>query len=182
MKILFVNACVRENSRTKELSSYLLSKLSGNVTEVDLTKGEIHSIDALDIFARDFGAAYCRVHAEQFAEADIVVIAAPYWDMSFPAILKEYIENICVSGVTFRYENDRPIGLCKAKKLYYVTTAGGPFMPDFGFNYIDALAKNFYGIPETKCFYAEGLDIYGADVDCILSQVKREIDNETLKL
>ena len=32
--ILFVNACVRENSRTKLLAEHLLGKLSGDIKEV----------------------------------------------------------------------------------------------------------------------------------------------------
>ena len=51
--------------------------------------------------------------ARQFAEADRVVIAAPYWDLSFPAVLKQYIEAINVSGITFEYtEEGFPRGLC----------------------------------------------------------------------
>ena len=34
MNILYVNACVRKNSRTNELSEYVLSKLQGNVQEI----------------------------------------------------------------------------------------------------------------------------------------------------
>ncbi len=37
----------------------------------------------------------------QFAEAETIVIDAPYWDLSFPAALKQYIEHINVLGITF---------------------------------------------------------------------------------
>lgn len=178
MKILYINACVRECSRTKELAENLLKKLSGDITEIELGKADIHSLKRDSLDERERGVNTYQKRAKQFAEADVIVIAAPYWDMSFPAVLKEYIENICVNAVTFRYENDRPVGMCKAKSLYYVTTSGGPFVPDFGYNYIEALAKNFFGIPYTRCFCAEGLDIYGADVEAIISAAKKEIDNE----
>lgn len=180
MKILYINACVRENSRTRELAEHLLNRLSGNISKLELDCEEIYALDGYSLADRESGYGV-TVYAEQFAEADSVVIAAPYWDMSFPALLKEYIENICVSGVTFRYENDRPVGLCKAKKLYYVTTAGGPFIPDFGYNYIEALAKSFFGIPYTRCFCAEGLDIDGTDTEAILEAAKKEIDDEDVK-
>ena len=42
-------------------------------------------------------------YAKQFAGADTIVIAAPFWDLSFPAILKTYIENIYVTGIVSRY-------------------------------------------------------------------------------
>ena len=59
-------------------------------------------------------------YARQFAEADQIVIAAPFWDLSFPAILKAYMEQITVSGITFEYINGRPCGRCKKKTdLHY---------------------------------------------------------------
>lgn len=106
-----------------------------------------------------------------FANADTVVIAAPYYDLSFPAMLKQYFEQINVLGLTFTYsETGTPKGLCKAKDLYYVTTAGGPIISDeFGFGYVKALAKCFYGIENVYQIKAEGLDIIGADVEAILN-------------
>ena len=108
----------------------------------------------------------------QFAEADIIVVAAPYWDLSFPAILKAYFEQINVLGLTFEYTEDGfPRGLCKAKKLIYVTTAGGPIISDeFGYGYVKALAQNFYGISNVCQVKAEGLDVIGADEEGILNK------------
>ena len=108
------------------------------------------------------------------------MISAPYWDLSFPAILKTYFENINVNGITFSYsEQGYPISLCKAKKLIYITTAGGPIISDeFGFGYIKSLAENFYGIKDVIYIKAEGLDIYGANVPKILENVKQEIDEK----
>ena len=110
--------------------------------------------------------------ARQFAEAKTIVIAAPYWDLSFPAMLKQYIEHINVLGITFEYTPEGiPKGLCKADKLYYVTTAGGNYVPDdFGFGYIKALAQNFYGIKDVKLIKASGLDIYGANTKAIMKE------------
>ena len=113
--------------------------------------------------------------AWQFARADTIVVAAPFWDLSFPGLLKNYIEYINVSDITFTYVKDQPVGLCRAKRLYYVTTAGGPIFADFGFSYLEALAKSFYGIPEVVNFAAQGLDLEGSDVDAILRDAKAEI-------
>ena len=41
--------------------------------------------------------------AEKFKDYDMVVVAAPYWDMMFPSVLKVYYEHIAVSGITFTY-------------------------------------------------------------------------------
>ena len=63
-----------------------------------------------------------------------------------------------------------PVGLCSAKRLFYVTTAGGSFVPeDYGFGYVKALAQNFYGIQDVRKIEASGLDLFGADVNAILN-------------
>lgn len=115
--------------------------------------------------------------ARQFAAADEIVIAALYWDLSFPAALKQYFEQINVRGITFVYTAEGiPRGLCRARKLYYITTAGGNYVPEeFGFGYIKALAESYYGIPETELIQATGLDIDGADVETILREATESI-------
>ena len=114
----------------------------------------------------------------EFAEAEQIVIAAPFWDLSFPAILKTYIEWINVPGVVFRdSEEGRPVGMCRAKSLYFVWTSGGPVADDaFGFGYVESLEKNFWGIGDVRRFAATGLDIVGADAEAILREAEREID------
>ena len=57
--------------------------------------------------------------AKQFSEVDVIVVGAPYWDMMFPAVVKNYFENVTMSGLTFQYgQNGIPRGLCKAKNLF----------------------------------------------------------------
>ena len=165
MSILFVNACVRKNSRTLVLAKHILSNMSGEVIEVNLNQENIVPLnrELLEKRERLISAENkddpMFYYAKQFAEADEIVIAAPFWDLSFPAILKAYMEQITVSGITFEYISGRPCGLCKAKSLTYVTTSGGPIFADFGYEYIKALAKNFYGISETRAYRAMNLDV-----------------------
>jgi FMN-dependent NADH-azoreductase len=68
------------------------------------------------------------------------------------------------------------VSLCKAKKLYYITIKGGYGPDDFGFRYIEALSKTFYGIRDVVLIKAEGLDIYGNNVEDILAKAKEDID------
>jgi FMN-dependent NADH-azoreductase len=120
---------------------------------------------------KDFSAEVFAL-ARQFACAETIVIAAPYWDLSFPAILKIYLEQIMVSGITFEYSRGIPCGLCKAKRLTYVTTSGGPIFADFGYEYVKALAKNFYGINETKAYRAMNLDVNMITADDVLTKAE----------
>lgn len=177
MAILFINACVRENSRTLVLAQKLLRELSGEVTEVKLQEETIPPLDRELLKKRDALIQSGNMddpmfrYAKQFAQADEIVIAAPFWDLSFPALLKIYMEQITVSGLTFEYIDGRPCGLCKAKKLTYVTTSGGPIFADFGYEYIKALAKNFYGIAETKAYRAMNLDVNMIAAEDVLTKV-----------
>lgn len=176
--ILFVNACVRPQSRTHELAKTVLSRLSGQMTEINLSREPVPFLNREELehrdhvlAQRDFSDPLLR-YAVQFSQTDTIVIAAPYWDLMFPALLKAYLEAVTVCGVTFYYtEHGCPATLCKAKRLIYVTTAGGPIGEfDFGFQYVNALARGFYEIPEVHRISAEGLDIIGADVDAILAE------------
>jgi len=111
-------------------------------------------------------------YAKQFAAADRIVISAPYWDLSFPAVLKLYIENIYVTGIVSEYDSSgMPRGLCRAEKLIYVTTAGGPYFPEYSFEYFKTMATQFLGIRRATLIKAEMLDVEGADPDKIVSDV-----------
>ena len=168
MSTLFINACIRPESRTLKIAEELLSKLENkDITTLNLEKENIKPLSNADIAKRDkagatgdFGDPLFK-YAKQFAAADTIVMAAPYWDLSFPALVKLYFEATSVCGITFRYTPEGyPQGLCKAKKFYYVTTSGGYIGDfDFGFQYAKALTTKLYGIPEAECIRKEGLDI-----------------------
>ena len=177
MSILFVNACVRKNSRTLVLAKHILSNMSGEVIEVNLNQENILPLNRELLEKRERLISSQNkndpmfYYARQFAEADEIVIAAPFWDLSFPGILKAYMEQITVSGITFEYNNGIPCGLCKAKSLTYITTSGGPIFADFGYEYIKTLAKNFYGINETKAYRAMNLDVNMISAEDVLTKV-----------
>ena len=190
MKLLFINACVREESRTRRLTDKLLDKINESYDEVCLKDITFPVVD--DSFLRerdllasenDFDNPIFKL-AKQFADAEEIVIAAPYWDLSFPAALKQYLEQVNVVGITFKYsEEGIPVGLCKAKRLWVVSTAGGFYAPEeYGFGYIKALAESYYGIQDVRQIKALGLDIVGADVEKILLDAENEIQKLDLRL
>ena len=182
---LYINCCVREESRTERLAQAVLQKLGGDFTELNLYNENLKPLDGEMLNKRtalieqgDYSDPMFD-YAKQFASADTIVIAAPYWDLSFPASLKTYIENIYVTGIVSAYnESGLPVGLCKATELYYVTTAGGPYDSTYSYGYIESLAKNFFGIPETHLVKAEMLDIIGNDSEEILNQKIATWDKE----
>ena len=184
-QILFINACPREGSRTLELARHLLSKMEDSVEELTIFEENLLPLNGKTLALRDKMTANQNFdhpifkYAKQFATADTIVLAAPFWDLSFPSAVKIWLEYVMAKEITFRYtEEGFPFGLCKAKKLFYVSTAGGPVLPaHMGFFYVDGLAKSYFGIPETVLFSAENLDVVGADTAAILTKAKEEIDN-----
>lgn len=168
---LFINACIRSNSRTLVIAKALMNKSGETFKERKLLDYSFPRVDEEYINNRDKLISEGRFDsplfelAREFASADEIIVAAPFWDLSFPSLLKQYFEIINVIGITFVYSSEGiPLGLCKAKKLTYVTSAGGDYFPEeFGYGYIKALAQNFYGISDVRLISARGLDIDGAN-------------------
>ncbi len=172
---LFINCCAREDSRTERLARALLKTL-GEYEELRLYDEPLHPLGRADIAKRDALLARKKYddemfrYARQFAAADRIVIAAPLWDLSFPAQLKVYLENIYVTGIVTKYSDaGQPVGLCRASELSYVTTSGGPFDGRFGYEYWKTIAQDCFGIPRVKLLMAENLDIEGADAKKLVS-------------
>ncbi len=63
-------------------------------------------------------------HARRFQAAEQIVVAAPYWDLTFPSWLRIYIEHISVCGLCYQYEAHGCHGDCQAKRLVYLTSGG----------------------------------------------------------
>lgn len=180
--ILYVNACVRGESRTNRIAKALLQTLGGAYEEVKLAEEPPEPLSEARLQRRtemiergDFTDPMFRL-ARQFRAAEEIVIAAPYWDMSFPAVLKAYLENVYVTGLVSEYGADgTPHGLCRARKLWYVTTAGGPYVPDFSYDYVRALASGCFGIPETELIKAELLDVEGCDAEQLVKDAIKNL-------
>ena len=163
--ILYINACVRKGSRTRKLAEKLLKKIDKPYEEICLADIPFASVNEEYLNRREHLISIGDVQNPMFS------LAAPFWDLSFPATLKQYLEQINVVGITFKYsEEGIPIGLCRANQLYYVTTVGGYYVPEeFGFGYVKALAQNYYGIQDVRQISAVGLDIINADVNAIMN-------------
>jgi NAD(P)H dehydrogenase (quinone) len=79
--------------------------------------------DFQDIFS---GTMPDDVKQEQadVAWADLVIMVAPVWWYSIPAILKGYIDRVFSFGFAYKYTATGPLGLLKGKKGLFITTSG----------------------------------------------------------
>lgn len=182
MKLLFVDCCIsiHHPSRTRQLADAFLSAWQAahpadQVERLDLTQTELHPLLTADLAAREEAQEQHRVGGEefalarQFAGADRIAVAAPFWELSFPAQLRLYIEHIAAVGVTFGYTPHGQVGLCRAEKLLFLTTAGGPLdgWCNCGSNHWQALCTLF-GIREYHFIGAPMQDVVEVDHETIL--------------
>ena len=186
-KLLSIDACVNRGiSRTEQLAQALLKKMNQNgeyeIETLNLEDEDLKLFTGKESALRESltragnfeGPLF--TYAKQFAAADRIVVAAPYWDFSFPARMKCYLEQICVTGLTFTFSSKGiPGGLCHADSLHYVTTSGGSIGElNLGYEYLEKLCKVYYGINETVCYTAEGLDIEGNSVEEIMKEAEEK--------
>ena len=174
MKLLFVDCCISqrgEESRTRTLARSYLEAYMNHHPEAELetvSPEELLALAPFDVEMLEEREALAQAGqfddhvfdmARQFAEADAVVVAAPYWDMSYPAALKTYIEHISAVGLTYHYEMDGVHGDCKAEHLVYLTSGGD-------FEHEDSIGVlhwrqlcGLFGIERFEYVFAGGLDI-----------------------
>ena len=186
-KLLFIDACVNRGiSRTEQLAQTLLKEMNQNgeyeIETLNLEDEDLKLFTGKESALRESltragnfeGPLF--TYAKQFAAADRIVVAAPYWDFSFPARMKCYLEQICVTGLTFTFSSKGiPGGLCHADSLHYVTPSGGSIGElNLGYEYLEKLCKVYYGINETVCYTAEGLDIEGNSVEEIMKEAEEK--------
>lgn len=129
-KLVVINACVRQgDSRTLRIAEPIVAALSGRYETIRYDLPEMEGVVPLtpELFARRGRGeipAWALEAAKAIASADCILIAAPFWDMSFPAVLKAFFEQTSLFDVTFTDTGKSCMGLCKAPKVLYVTTRG----------------------------------------------------------
>ena len=168
-KLVYIDACMRAGSRTKRIASPIIAELRKrySVETVDLTKNIYPVADNYTLEDRNQGIVP-EEHvdlAKRLAAADRIVIAAPFWDMSFPSALKVFFENMSLFNVTFASTDKECYGLCKAEKVLYITTRGMNISTGDDLEqatpYIKALSK-LWGLGELHVISAQNMD-YSTD-------------------
>ena len=179
-KVLYIKANIKPEgqSRTFKVSDsfieeYKKANPGDEVITLDLYEEKIDFLRSEDL-GKIFGPKdeESRNHpilkyAYQFAEADKFVIAAPMWNLSMPAILKAYIDYISVTGITFKYTAEGPVGLLNDRKAVHVVARGGEYVNapyEMGDKYLRTILA-FFGITDVETIAIENVDVMGADVE-----------------
>lgn len=180
--VLAVDCCIRRQGRTRELMEAFIAALPEHcqVTRLRLEEENLSCLAGAFFEAREALLARGELdhprfrYAHQFAQADEIVVAAPFWDLSFPALLKVYIEQVSVDGITFHSAHGGLQGLCKAEHMVYLTTRGGVYTGDpmeMGSRYMEAM-HSFFGIKDYICIAADAMDTSRYDGKALLQEAK----------
>ena len=190
-KVLYIkaNAKPEGQSRTFKISDSFIDEYKKNnpndeVITLDLYKEGINFLSEEAISLHRPAPGEGKNHpvlkyAYQFAEADKYIVAAPMWNLNIPAILKAYIDYVCVTGITFKYTANGPVGLCEGKKAVHIVSRGGAYSegPAANFEMGDRYLRTifgFFGITDFTTIAADKLDVIGEDVESIIGNAIKE--------
>lgn len=165
-KLLYIDACIRdEESRTKRIATPIVEALKQKyeVQTLVINDLDLSIVKKALVTKRTNGDIDPQVMswAESVRDADRIVIAAPFWDMSIPAALKNFFELCSIFDVTFKSDDKTCYGNCKAEKMLYITTRGMDIdtgdVLEQGSSYLKALSW-LWGIGPLEVVSAQNMD------------------------
>ncbi|MBI5998091.1 NAD(P)H-dependent oxidoreductase [Clostridium perfringens] len=179
-KVLYIKANIKNEgeSRTFKVSDSFVEEYKRNNPEDEIITLDLYKENIDFLRADDLGKLFgpkdeesknnsILKYAYEFADADKYIIAAPMWNLSFPAILKAYIDYVSVSGITFKYTAEGPVGLLNNKKAVHIVSRGGAYdnSPyEMGDRYLRTIL-GFFGIKDIETIAIDNLDVIGVNVD-----------------
>ena len=188
-KTLVVSYLARgERSKTKKiLDAFISSIKSSSVESLDLCKNtpDFFTPESLSVYyERNYGGQKIDPKREsvmkkmdemaaQFKSADIIVIAAPMNNFSYPAPLKAYFDSILQKGVTWTIGSGGYEGLMKGKKAAVITSSGGVYEGESaGYDHFSGLARAQFGMMgfgDVEIISAAGLNMFPDRADEIVA-------------
>jgi FMN-dependent NADH-azoreductase len=183
-KVLYITAHPHDDTKSYSMAvgkafidTYKEVNPNDEVTHLDLYKENIPQLD-VDVFSGwgklQTGTGFDELSSEekakvgrlselseQFVAADKFVFVTPMWNFSFPPVMKAYLDSVAVSGKTFRYTEQGPVGLLTDKKALHIQARGGNYSEgpaaamEMGHRYIGIMMQ-FFGVPSFEGIFVEG--------------------------
>lgn len=175
-RILHISAgAKRQGSISRMLADDLIGAIAQRDGDTHVTRRDL--IDGLPLVDETWVAANYMADDERTPEhrdalsvsdeivaevqdADVLVIGAPMYNFSVPAVLKAWIDMLARARVTFRYTANGPEGLLQGKKAYVIVPSGGVPVgspADFASPYLRQVL-GFLGITDVEFVGAKGAD------------------------
>lgn len=184
-KVLYITAHPHDDTQSYSMAvgkafidSYKERNPEHEVLHLDLYKEDIPHIDA-DVFngwgklrsGQEFEELSAVEKAkvgrlselvEQFVSYDKYVFVTPFWNFSYPPIMKAYLDSVSLAGKTFKYsEQGQPIGLLTGKKALHIQARGGFYSDgpatslEMGHRHLQVMMQ-FFGVPSFEGLFIEG--------------------------
>lgn len=183
-KVLYITAHPHDETQSYSMAvgnsfieAYKQAHPQDEVIAVDLYKEHIPHIDA-DIFSGwgklRSGTEFSELSTEeqakvtrlaelsdQFIQADKYVFVTPFWNFSYPPVMKAYIDAVSVAGKSFQYTEQGPVGLLTDKKALHIQARGGFYSEapavelEMGHRHLEVI-MNFFGVPSFEGLFVEG--------------------------
>ncbi len=103
---------------------------------------------------------YASKQAEEFNQADVLVLTMPMWNFSVPAIMKAWMDQVLCPGLTFSISKEDGVkALHNIKSVVLLVSSGSVYKED---DDRDALSRQvrhafgFIGIDDIEVVWAEG--------------------------
>ena len=182
LKVLRVDSSARgEGSVSRRVADSLIERLGGSEGAIDLTVRDLaieapRLVDAAWVDA-NFTPSEQRSPAQRAAlaesdalvaelmDADVLVIGVPVYNFGIPASLKAWVDMIARARLTFRYEENGPVGLLQGKRVYLAVASGGTAVGselDFATGYLRHVL-GFLGIDDVQIVAADRLMARGEE-------------------
>lgn len=187
MKVLYITANPKavEYSHSLSVGEEFLKEYKNNnkddeIVKIDLFETDVPNIDydVMDAWGKlAKGVTFDQLtqteqsklgamnqNLEEFMNADKYVFVTPLWNFGLPPVLKAYIDNLLISGKTFRYSETGPLGLLNNKKSLVIQASGGVYTNDamkeyeHGSNFLK-VPLNFIGISDQHQILVEGVNM-----------------------
>lgn len=178
MKILQINASARiDGANSTRIANRIVERLLENNSNASVQVVELATqpapvlddaaINALFTPAEQRSSEQTARAAESMAlvqalqDCDVLVLGVPMYNFGVSSQLKNWIDNVALNGVTFRYTENGAEGLLKGKQAYIGFARGGLYRgttADSQTPYLTAFL-GFIGITDLHFIYAEGLNM-----------------------
>jgi len=182
-RLLHIIASPRgDASRTLSLSKVFLEKYArscphGILDELDLFREALPDIAGDGVngkymlmggrsLSADLKPAWKLIEQQinRFVAADGILLSVPMWNFGTPYKLKQYFDVICQPRYLFRYTDIGPVGMCRGKKAFLLSTRGGDYSetsPAKSMDFLTPYLKHilgFIGITDLTVITAEPMD------------------------
>jgi len=193
-KVLLLNSSILgDNGQSRGLAAHFKAQAERRggvtITERDLVSDALPHLDGaelgswmVDAAERDATQRELAGRSETLLEElfahDVIVLAAPLYNLGIPSQLKAWFDRVLRAGRTFRYTENGPQGLVEGKRALVLAARGGQYAGTPLDSQTPHLTHmlGLMGIGDVEFVYAEGLAMGDEARESALDRARQGVD------